>query len=359
MCALCSMKYKNFLAILLVICICFTYFAERSLHFDILVSGQKHIATRNRETFKYKNVSTISPNLKKMSPNSTQGVTIKMPYLLENPWLCSSVANLTVLIIVHTATSHYKHRLAIRETWANNSYYPKLGSVRVLFLLGKVKNASLQDDIEKEFKQHADILQGDFIDSYHNITYKGVMAYKWLNEKCRNAKTVLKVDDDVIVNMFHFLSKYVSLLQHKTRYIFCRRFHNTKIMRNGASKWHVENSVFKNQKFYPDYCQGFVVVISNDIVPALYDSALQQPFFWVDDIYLYGLVPKNISGIQYINMKYGKDVIWGADKARKCYGSGTCPYLAVLLWSDIPVAMDEIWQLMVHNYNKTFIHGQK
>lgn len=179
------------------------------------------------------------------------------------------------------------------------------------------------------------------------------MAYKWLTENCRNAKIILKVDDDVIVNMFHFLIKFVPSHRTESRYIACRRIHNGRIFRNSGAKWFVQKNLFKGQKVYPDFCQGFVVVVSNDLVPELYKSASITPFFWIDDVYLYGLVPRKISGIQYHKFQYGRDVLWGAENAYNCYkkNKGNCDLLAVMFWSDIPIAMDNMWTLIVQYHN--------
>ncbi|XP_045159394.2 beta-1,3-galactosyltransferase 1-like isoform X1 [Mercenaria mercenaria] len=297
------------------------------------------------------NISHIEYPVQKLPSSIKHGVNVKLTYLLENPVLCTSVVNLSVLVIVHSAPTHQERRQTIRETWTNNSYYHNVGTVRVLFLLGAVKKMSLQATIENEFDKHADILQGDFIDDYHNLTYKGVMAYKWLSEKCRNAKIILKVDDDVIVNMFYFLSKYMPSFVTKKKYMSCRRFHKNKIMRTRRSKWYVMESFFSNQTAYPDYCQGFVVIITNDLVPALYKSATETPFFWVDDVYLYGLVPRNVSGIQYKHLRYGKDVVFGVETSTNCYRvkKEKCPFLVMLFRANVTSTMKEVWGLIVEN----------
>ena len=43
------------------------------------------------------------------------------------------------------------------------------------------------------------------------------MAMKWLSQYCTNAKYILKVDDDIIVNTFTLLRHLKSLNSHKDR----------------------------------------------------------------------------------------------------------------------------------------------
>ena len=54
--------------------------------------------------------------------------------------------------------------------------------------------------------------QGNFLDTYKNLTYKHMMGYKWLHRHCPNQpKYVVKADDDVFVEIFH-LYHFVSAI---------------------------------------------------------------------------------------------------------------------------------------------------
>ncbi|KAL4236555.1 hypothetical protein ACF0H5_004940 [Mactra antiquata] len=273
-------------------------------------------------------------------------------YLLENPTLCSSMSELKCLVIVHSAPLNFVKRNAIRSSWTNNSYFPDLGPIKVMFLLGKVTDNPTQSYIDTEFGKYGDILQGSFIDAYKNITYKGIMAYKWLSENCRNVKVILKVDDDIVVNTFKFMNTFLPGFLKSPRHIACRRLSKSKIERNPSAKWYVDSNLFKGESRYPDFCQGFIVVISNDIIPELYEASLAIDFFWIDDVFLYGLVPQKLKSIKYTSFNYGKDVIWGVDEPIKCYQNekGDCPYYAIMPWKNIPDMITKLWTLIVKRY---------
>jgi beta-1,3-galactosyltransferase 1 len=298
---------------------------------------------------------TPKPNLKRLinATKTKYPLTVNAPYIMENPELCTSVRNLSVLVIVHTAPDHFERRQAMRDTWLNNTYYSHLGSARVLFLLGRVKNKELQMKLEMEYKAHRDLLQGDFIDAYRNLTHKGVMGFKWISEKCRNAKYILKVDDDVIVNMFKFFIEYLPKYKGKTKQILCNHIYpgTMLIIRERKSKWYVDESHFKGQKFYPRYCSGFMVMFTNDVIPAIYRSASLTPFFWVDDVYLYGLAPGNVPGIHYNGLKKGSHQLNG-QSAIKCYrnASRACDFLVA--GAGKREVMVEIWSNMVNLHQK-------
>jgi beta-1,3-galactosyltransferase 1 len=52
----------------------------------------------------------------------------------------------------------------------------------VIFLLGSVLDPMLQYQIEEENKKFKDIVQGQFIDSYRNLTNKGVSLLRTLTD---------------------------------------------------------------------------------------------------------------------------------------------------------------------------------
>ncbi len=53
---------------------------------------------------------------------------------------------------------------------------------------------------------YGDLVQENFIDSYRNLTLKTLMGIRWASIHCSNAKFVVKIDDDVIINPFYLLN---------------------------------------------------------------------------------------------------------------------------------------------------------
>lgn len=307
--------------------------------------------SRNSDSDMYSDI-TLKPNFTILINASQPVVTVNATYILENPNLCSSVKNLAIMTIVHTSPDHAGRRSAIRNTWANDGFYRHLGNLKILFLLGRTKDSKVQRDIKNEFNRYGDILQGDFIDDYHNLTLKGVMAYKWLTERCRNADLVLKVDDDISVNIFKLLIDYFPKYQSLNMTIICNHIlaGTMGILRKNDSKWYVNNNHFRGLDSYPtDYCSGFFILFTNDLIPALYSSAKVTPFFWVDDVYLYGLVPGNVPGVKYIGLTGNWHQLYGQE-ALKCYKNetATCPFLVA--GAGAVGEMDELWPHMFRRY---------
>jgi hypothetical protein len=103
-----------------------------------------------------------------------------------------------------------------------------------------------------KFIKFKDIVQGQFIDSYRNLTNKGVMGYKWISKNCMNAEIVLKVDDDAFVNFFKYFEE-MSHIKEKKKYILCNRIlkGTMGIIRVNDSKWYVNEYEFRHMKAYP------------------------------------------------------------------------------------------------------------
>ena len=67
---------------------------------------------------------------------------------------------------------------------------------------GSTPDGKLQEAIDEENVSHHDIIQGDFLDSYRNLSYKNIMGKLWVSEFCQAAQLVIKTDDDQYVDLY-------------------------------------------------------------------------------------------------------------------------------------------------------------
>ena len=71
--------------------------------------------------------------------------------------------------------------------------------VRRIFLLGKSDLAVPDNDkrealLKEEAREWGDILQGDFQDSFRNLTLKEIMFLRWIPHFCPHTKFIFKVN---------------------------------------------------------------------------------------------------------------------------------------------------------------------
>ena len=221
-------------------------------------------------------------------------------YIINEKNICQN-KDIFLIVYIHTAPTHYKQRIIIRQTWGNPKHYNE--NIRVIFMLGKTSESfKVQDSLFYESEQYGDIVQEDFLDTYKNLTFKGVAALKWISTYCRHAKFVLKTDDDVFVNMFTLLKYFKSRDKPGMNrgLLMCSVWYHTKVMRKG--KWKVQKNQFKDE-YYPAYCAGSAFSMSMDVALSLYKASYHVPFMWVDDFYITGLLPLKV-GIKLTQFKH-------------------------------------------------------
>lgn len=122
----------------------------------------------------------------------------------------------TIFVAVISAPSNFEKRKAIRETWRRN-LTSKLFVLNFAFVIGKSfeKDAALA----AENATYGDILQIEMVDTYYNITIKVTALLNWLNVNCKDVDFVLKVDDDVYVNVNN-LANIIEQLDPKDLYVY-------------------------------------------------------------------------------------------------------------------------------------------
>ena len=167
------------------------FISERNISLGILSRERQKVPVRiikqSDDLFKYK----------ALEPYDFQFTT-------NNKSICSGLGEdeLIMVIFVYTCPQDSILRQHVRNTWGNKTVLENYLKTIVLFPLGLSDNKIVNQNIRSEGKLHGDILQGNFVDTYHNLSYKGVMTIKWTARYCKHIKFLLKVDIDIFVNVF-------------------------------------------------------------------------------------------------------------------------------------------------------------
>lgn len=208
--------------------------------------------------------------------------------LLNEDHQCDS--EVFLLVAALSAPENFEMRQAIRETYGTVKEYRRK-SIRLVFFLGAELNEStnyLSPSIEKESKQYHDVIKGNFIDHYKNLTYKTVMALYWANNYCRTARYIIKVDDDVIVNIYKLVNFLVELEGNNLNmvgFLYCNLIRGAYPERSKSSKFSVSYEEY-SYYFYPPYCAGPGYLFSKDVSYALYHTSQQVPFCQFEDVFI-------------------------------------------------------------------------
>ncbi|XP_012935876.1 beta-1,3-galactosyltransferase 5 [Aplysia californica] len=273
-------------------------------------------------------------------------ISLDSDFLINPVNLCPERESVHYLVMVHSATAYFLRRQAIRETYGARKLFGHV-TQRVVFLLGTTSDVETSRRIRLEALEHGDVVQGPFVDSYHNLTHKGVMGLRWAAEHCSQANVVIKIDDDVYVNTFRFIERVLPDLSKKTNHIACHlRPSGTSPITRGEGKWQVSDLEFKDLKHYPfDYCNGYFVILSGDLIRPMLNAARVNPFFWIDDVYLFGLLPATVGDTKFQDLK--PNLTLRFDTGKTCFQNKgiECHLLAVSQWKEKEA--DSFWYTML------------
>ena len=181
-----------------------------------------------------------------------------------NPMIneCLRDKQLLILAMVMVAADRVDRRNDIRNTWANKKLYGD--DLKVVFVMGLSRNRSVDSIVREEAKRHNDILLFDLRDSYKMITTKVIMSLKWASTFCRTAFFIMRVNDDILVNV-PVLASYLKIVKknaiyynHLRKIIIGNLYILAKIKTDEYNKYHVTKDEFSEYWFYP-YAEGITL----------------------------------------------------------------------------------------------------
>ena len=233
-------------------------------------------------------------------------------YRLNNADVCSNAASTEkqqpffFLALIHSKANHFRQRQVIRQTWASQH-----DLIRHVFLVGLDDRSGLeatmnvQNLLEAEHAKYGDLVQGDFIDHYRNLTLKNVMGLKWVGQYCPSVRFVLKSDDDAFVDVAQ-LRKFIERTWPNNgppaETLICNVHENGQVLRTG--KWAVSRDEYPS-KTYPAFCSGLAYVMRPQLASKLYRASSRIPPLWVDDVYVTGLLAASVNVRHfYMNLRF-------------------------------------------------------
>ncbi|XP_072906348.1 beta-1,3-galactosyltransferase 9 [Hemitrygon akajei] len=193
-------------------------------------------------------------------------------------------SDLFLLAVVSSKAENRTRREIIRRTWANvtkvQGYH-----LMTLFAIGIPQAPATQEDINEEFANHEDIIQGTFLDSPSNNIHKTIMIIRWVVTFCPKALFILKSDEETFVNYRSLMEYLLGLKRHAEDLYIGRVYHQVLPIRNPLSKHYMPVSRY-SEKFYPDYCSTTAYVISQDVARKIFVVSLVTDTSMPEDVYV-------------------------------------------------------------------------
>ncbi len=203
-------------------------------------------------------------------------------FILDEPDQCKQDPFLVLMVPV--APHELNARNAIRSTWGNESLVQGKATL-TLFLMGLTGGAEAQQQLEEESRQHRDLLQSNFVDSYFNLTIKTMVIMDWLATRCPQASFSMKVDSDMYINLDNLMSLLLSPNTPRQNYITGYLMWDQSVIRDKNSKWYVSVELYPESQ-YPTYVLGMGYVFSNDLPPKIVEASEAIKPFNIEDAYM-------------------------------------------------------------------------
>ena len=226
--------------------------------------------------------------------------------------------SLRLVYLVKSAINHFDRRAVIRKTWGFERRFSDVGIRTVFLLASRGQDAELQLAVENEAREHGDIVQGDFEDTYFNNTLKAMMGLRWAVEQCPTSRFYMFVDDDYYVstrNVLRFLRNPVNYpryltdpvvsfddedgVGHQSRQLkqmvdfdlpddvklYAGYTIQSRPLRQPLSRWFVDLDEYPFH-LWPRYVTAGAYILSRDALQDLYYGSYFVKRFRFDDIFL-------------------------------------------------------------------------
>ncbi|XP_023167765.2 beta-1,3-galactosyltransferase brn [Drosophila hydei] len=218
-------------------------------------------------------------------------------YLLASNVCRHAERELLAVLIITSYAGHDALRAAHRQA-ISQSKLAEMGLQRVFLLaaLPAREHFVTQAQLMDEQARFGDLLQGNFVEAYRNLSYKHVMGLRWAAGECQHrTKFIIKLDDDIIYDIFH-LRRYLETLELSqpalatSSALLAGYVLDAKPpIRLQANKWYVTRQEYPHA-LYPAYLSGWMYITNVATAARLVAEAMRVPFFWIDDTWLTGIV---------------------------------------------------------------------
>ena len=225
-----------------------------------------------------------------------------------NSNICQEDSFLLIAIISSPENVHYRNK--IRQSWHHvykdsseqytthskpywNTSQGLHDHFRVnhVFAIGQTNSEVSKKWICKEMNTYGDILLGNFSDTYHNLTTKSIMLFQWFTKYCSNARFLIKVDDNIHVNLPLLLGILNNVTHVTSDFIMGHvkiRANLKPIRKEKFAKWYMPESMYPEES-YPRYVDGPAYAMPNHTALKLLPACISQPPVHFEDLFITGI----------------------------------------------------------------------
>ncbi|KAH3720166.1 hypothetical protein DPMN_063060 [Dreissena polymorpha] len=229
------------------------------------------------------------------TPSDYVVTPIEEDYMIDGRQLCEGLSGKSVILLIPSTINSFQSRQILRNTWIGslkNKVWPERElqhSYRAVFVFGQNYNAQENTRLLEESRIYGDVIQGNFKDSYNNLTRKTLFGLKWVLNYCNQIDYVIKVDIDTFVHIPKLMAQVAKFTPSFEGEIFGRLWKDAEARRDG--KWKIDIKDYPLRK-YPPYCDGPIYVISASALPRIVHTSQYMDYFPFEDVFVTGILAK-------------------------------------------------------------------
>ncbi|XP_071380564.1 N-acetyllactosaminide beta-1,3-N-acetylglucosaminyltransferase 3-like isoform X1 [Centroberyx affinis] len=233
------------------------------------------------------------------------------PMLLDVPDKCGGAdksVEVFLLLVIKSSPENYDRREVLRKTWANERLHNGMW-IRRIFISGTAgagfEKQKLNKLLELEHREHNDILQWDFHDTFYNLTLKQILFLEWMERNCPQARFLLNGDDDVFANTDNMVDYLLSQKNNNgSKHLFAGYvIQYVGPIRDPWSKYYIPVQVQKSDS-YPPYCGGGGFILSGYTAMVIYKMSKSITILPIDDVYMgMCMVKAGLAPVYHMGMK--------------------------------------------------------
>ncbi|XP_071146755.1 beta-1,3-galactosyltransferase brn-like [Mytilus edulis] len=231
------------------------------------------------------NLRDIVDQIRKTSKTSVQPLNnltssyrlLKIP--LKKKCMSHICGSVDMIYLVKSSVLNFSKRIAIRETWGNNTRMRTL----TIFIIGY--SEPFQSSIDFESKKYDDILQFDMQDIYDNLVFKTVFSIAWLCDINIQAKFIHFVDDDRMINPQNLLDLAIKSIPLFAMKMIGFKVTSAKPYRRNSSKWYISVNEYEFD-VWPPYLIGGTAVTNMLVIKTLREAIPYSKVIRIEDAYI-------------------------------------------------------------------------
>ena len=227
--------------------------------------------------------------------------------------VCHHARSPDILIMVMSRPKDQSKRGILRRTILGLTRNNTDLGVQHVFAIGATASPSTQHLLVDENDKHGDIVQQNFTDAYFNLTLKTLAALEWATSYCPGAGWIMKLDDDVYLNMG--LLDEMRRNYGNTHTLLCHRNFPVRTFAKHKTLWSLTSEEYPYY-FFPAYCNGPMYLLHQSVAKYIIHVSPNKPFLKFEDVYI-GLClassPFSIGHLRYTAHNIHGDVLLGMD----------------------------------------------